>query len=77
MPVQSTKNIRSRRNKTISLFEKTMILKLTGTNPRELQEVAHSIHSLSHPHIIGGKSKRRVTVTCESSIPTKIFDGRA
>jgi len=72
----SKQKLNTTRNKTICLFEKVMVLRLTGTSPKEIQEVAYSIHALPHPHLIGGRENRKVSMTCESTQPSKIFNGR-
>jgi hypothetical protein len=66
----------SKKKNQISLFEKTMVLKLTGASEEELTAVAHSIHSTPYPLTIGGRAKRKVTISCElSTKPKLIFNG--
>lgn len=77
-PVETTENVsRGRgRPKQTAIYQKTMSLTLTGSNPKELQKVAASLHKSSHPLTVGGKTKRKVTVKFDpSTTPTKIFDG--
>jgi len=61
--------------KQTAIYEKEISLRLIGTSKEELQEVAHAIHSLGHPLTIGGKGRRKVTVTHTSTDPRKVFDG--
>lgn len=62
-----------------AMYQKEMVLRLTGSNVDEIQEVARAIHALNHPHVIGGKEKRKVTITSvtKANPPQKIFDGLA
>lgn len=60
-----------------ALFQKVMQLSIVGTDQREINEVAHAIHSMSHPLTTGTRHKRKVTVTSTYSSGTaKIFDGK-
>jgi len=68
MPIRKTK-------KQTSLLQKEIKIKLTGSSKEEIQEVAHAIHSMNHPLLIGGAAKRKVHMTHTSTRPIKIFDG--
>jgi len=62
---------------TTALFQKTLRISLVGNKENEINQVAHAIHSLNHPLTIGGRYKRKVTVSkLHSSDVIKIFDGK-
>lgn len=58
------------------ILEKNINIRLVGTSKKEIQEVAHAIHSLNHPLIIGGNKKRKVHMTHKSTDVEKVFDGK-
>ncbi len=64
--------------KQIALYEKKVTLTLIG-EPSDLQSVMSDVHSFigTHKLVKGGKLKRKVCVSHTSTVPTKIFDGRA
>ncbi len=77
--LRSTKRPVGRKTKGVqtALFQKTMKLSLVGHDESEINQVAHAIHSLSHPLTTGTRYKRKVTVTSlDSSKTVKIFDGK-
>jgi hypothetical protein len=59
------------------LYKKSITLDLYGNNPEELQSVAAFIYKNANEHdfVIGGKTKRKVTIFHESIKPKKVFDG--
>lgn len=63
--------------KHTEVYAKQMTFTLAGSNPAELQSVAKAAHDAitNHECVKGGKKKRRVTATHQSSEPLKIFDG--
>jgi len=75
-PLRTTEEVKQKRTKSAAIYQKNMFIRLTGTNPAEIQTVASAIHSLSHPLVTGGKKNRLVTLTCQSFKPEKIFDGK-
>ena len=60
------------------LLQKTLTISIVGSSKKQLDSVAHAIHSMGHtPDTIGGRFKRTVHVTTLSSTePVKIFDGK-
>ncbi|MFW6272792.1 MAG: hypothetical protein ACOC2U_03330 [bacterium] len=71
----TTTKTKRRSPKQASIYQKEIKIKLTGSNKKDLQAVAHAIHSMGHPLTTGGASKRSVHVSHISTEPTKIFDG--
>jgi hypothetical protein len=66
---------KARKPAHVTLYNKTLIVNLVGQNPSDIQAVAQTFHAMHHAMISGGKAKRKVTVTVESDVPRKIFDG--
>jgi hypothetical protein len=69
----------AKKTKQVSLYEKTMILRLAGSSKDELRTVAHNIHKTSaeHPLVLGGEKVHKVSIS-SSSLPTvKVFSGVA
>lgn len=67
----------SRKPRQAIMYEKIVALKIVGSDPAKIQDVAREIHSTGYCHTTGGKEERTVTVVpISSSIPPmKIFDG--
>jgi len=60
-----------------AMFQKTITISLVGSDQKEINDVAHAIHALNHPHIVGTRHKRKVHMTAmNSSKIMKIFDGK-
>ena len=80
-PSRTTKAIakvgRTSNPKHIEMYAKRMDLTLCGANPAQIQAVAAQIHKTiaDHELVIGGKTKRKVTISCHPGEPFKVFDG--
>lgn len=63
--------------KQAAIYEKVEMLKIVGGNPEDHQHLMHDVHVFigKHPLVTGGKSQRRLHVTSNGTVPTKIFDG--
>jgi hypothetical protein len=63
--------------KHTEMYVKQMVFTIAGADPKHIQSVAAALHKAhaEHEHVIGGKSKRSVSVSYSSTDPTKIFDG--
>ncbi len=59
----------------VCIYEKEIVIKLTGGDKDQLTKVAHEIHKTSNIKEIVGGLKRSVTMTHESSDPKVIFRG--
>lgn len=68
---------RQSRPKHVEMFAKSMRITLVGDSKEHLQAVAAAAHKAmaDHDAVKGGKTGKRVHITCDSSVPTKIFDG--
>lgn len=71
---------KTKRPKTVSgrteIFQKQIVITLTGSDKKDLQAVAHKIHSLNDPLVLVGKNGRKVHMTHESTEPTVVFRGQ-
>ena len=62
--------------KETKIYQKEILVKLTSSDKTALQDVAHTIHSINHPALVGGAKKRTVQMTHTSTEPSLVFAGR-
>lgn len=69
---------RSRKPRQSVMYQKFITMRLTGTDPAKIQQVASDLHRAagSITMVKGGKESRLVHIMCQNSTdPEKIFDG--
>lgn len=80
-PTVGTKDVkrvgRKSNPKHVEMFAKSITVTLVGDSKEHLQAVAAAAHKAmaEHEAVKGGKTGKRVHITSDSSLPTKIFDG--
>jgi hypothetical protein len=70
------RNTTRKTTKARRLFQKQIVLDITGTSKAKIQKVAAAIHSINVDEVIGGKEEREVQVTHTSTEPKQIYYGR-
>jgi len=73
--VVTDRNTGKKTTKARRLFQKTMVLDITGTSKADIQKVAKAIHSINVEQVVGGKDKRSVQITHQSGDPKQIYFG--
>jgi hypothetical protein len=69
----------NRKPRQAAIYEKVVAVRITGSDPEKIQQVAHAIHkaAASTSHTLGGKDKKVVDITpiTRDNDPERIFYG--
>ena len=70
-----TKNTGKKTIKPRRIFNKRIIIDVTGTSKTDINKVASAIHAIQTPETKGGKDERTVQLTHESTEVRQVFYG--